>query len=434
MPTTWRLFNGHDDQQSQGTRGSLGLAVIIVGLSACSVRAAVDNSAVGWGQNGDGALGNGSLVNSTTPVHVTGLNSGVTSIAVGVFHGVAVQNGAAKAWGSNTYGQLGNGSSARSTVPVSVTGLTNGVTAVAGGSYHCLAIQNGAAMAWGANHAGQLGNGSDLDSRTPVAVAGLDSGVTSIGGGYAHSVAIHNGAVKAWGTNSGGLLGNGSSQRSFTPVPVTGLGSGVTTIAVGYLHNLAIQNGAVKAWGYNVHGQLGIGTSGYETNSNVPVATSVLSSGVTAIAAGSEHSLAIQNGNVFAWGRNASGQLGTASTADRFTPVRVLDLSVNLVAVAATGTASYALSADGSLWVWGSNYYGQLGLGDNIDRARPTQLLPPSGYAYTSIEGDTFATHVIATMTLVPEPATLAFSGLSLLLPRRRHSGQRDTLERTAVT
>jgi len=175
--------------------------------------------------------------------------------------------------------------------------------------------------------------------------------VTAIAAGYAHSLAVQSGGVWAWGFNYSGQLGNNSTTDSLVPVALTGiLSSGVTAIAAGAYHSLAVQSGSVYAWGYNVYGELGNNST---TDSHVPVAlASPLNSGVTAIAAGAFHSVAVQNGGVYAWGLNNFGQLGNNSTANRSTPIHVdpTDLS-SIVAVSAGKDTSFALAADGSLWV-----------------------------------------------------------------------------------
>src|SRR5687767_5150547 len=105
-----------------------------------------------------------------------------------------------RAWGNNGNGQLGDGTTTKRYAPVAVTGLSGGVSAVAGGYAHSLAVKDGGVWAWGFNGFGGLGDGTTADERTtPVAVTGLSGGVSAVAGGYAHSLAVKDGGVWAWG-------------------------------------------------------------------------------------------------------------------------------------------------------------------------------------------------------------------------------------------
>ena len=240
--------------------------------------------------------------------------------------------------------------------------LTSG--AVAGGATHSLVLKtDGTVWSFGANASGQLGDGTTTPRTTPVQVAGL-TGAIAIAAGSAHSVALKSdGTVVAWGMNSYGQLGDGSTTQRNLPTPVPGL-TGVTAIAAGGNHTLALKSdGSVVAWGYNMSGQIGDGTSGAGTNRTSPVAVSVLTSGVVAIAGGANHSLAAKSdGSVYGWGNNSGGQIGDGTTTARSVPTQVPDLA-GVTAVAAGGSHSLARKSDGSAVGWGLNNFGQLGDG-----------------------------------------------------------------------
>jgi alpha-tubulin suppressor-like RCC1 family protein len=331
---------------------------------------------LGWGQNSFGQLGDESFSQADLPVAATGLNF-VTSVAAGRRHSLALlTNGTVVAWGDGASGQLGDGEELSSDRAVPVEGLTDVKAIAAGENFSLALLENGTVMAWGGNESGQLGDGTTSFSDVPVAVNGL-SGVSAIAAGGEHALALlEKGTVMAWGNDEHGQLGDGGEANKDTPVAVKDL-TGVSAIAAGSEHSLAVlAKGTVEAWGSDESGQLGNskvteggeeeleehGSEG-ERTSDVPVEVTDVS-GATAVAAGAQHSLALlEDGTVMAWGEDESGQLGNGKlTHSQELPSAVHGLS-GVSAIAAGGAHSMALLTNGTVMTWGEDKFGELGDG-----------------------------------------------------------------------
>jgi len=324
-----------------------------------------------WGNNTYGQLGNGGLVNSTTPVSVYGLESGVASVSTGSSHTCAVtSSGVAKCWGRNNFGQVG-GSGALIDRPLSLFG---GAASVSAGLNHTCAVISGAAKCWGYNNDGQLGDGGTSNSAMPVSVVGLESGVASIEAGVNHTCAVVSGAAKCWGNNDGGQLGDGSTSPSTTPVSVVGLESDVASVSAGAAHTCAVVSGAVKCWGANPAGQLGNGSTS-TTPSVTPVNVVGLESGVASVSAGNAYTCAVTSGGAAkCWGSNNTGKLGDGSTVNKATPVDVSGLGSSVASVSAGLAHTCAVMTSGAAKCWGLNGSGQLGDNSTATRWTPVDV------------------------------------------------------------
>jgi alpha-tubulin suppressor-like RCC1 family protein/phosphodiesterase/alkaline phosphatase D-like protein len=245
---------------------------------------------------------------------------------------------------------------------------------------------------WGSNSSGQVGDRTQASRFAPVPVfaEGVLAGrtVLSIAGGANHTLALcADGTLAAWGSNNPGMLGIGSiTGQSLLPVEVDRSGAlagkTVVAIAAGAYHNLALcRDGSLFSWGSNSSGELGVaGVASSGSPLAIPAAGALAGKEVVAIAAGTQHSLALcGDGTLAAWGRNQAGQLGDGSTGtDRHVPVQVGQGSVlqgrRVIAIAASGNHNLVLCDDGGLVAWGENSFGQLGDGTRINRALPVSV------------------------------------------------------------
>ncbi|MDH5753036.1 MAG: chitobiase/beta-hexosaminidase C-terminal domain-containing protein, partial [Deltaproteobacteria bacterium] len=296
-----------------------------------------DGSLWTWGNNDRGQLGNGNTSNSPAPAQV-GSSTDWAVISAGTSHALAIKtDGTLWAWGANESGQLGNATLTDSSAPEQVGSGTSWKDAGAGQS-HSIALRNdGVIWSWGSNTFGQLGDGSTDDRSSPMEMTGTNW--ASISTGANHNVALKgDGTLWAWGQNWYGQLGNGTTITkawsadgsrpirgfiTFDRVYAIQIGTYTdwVSISAGGGHTLGIkQDGRLWTWGLNVNGQLGDGTN---MNNLLPLPVAPESQypnrlprySWQKISAGAHHSLGLrENGTLWSFGWNGSGQLGNGST------------------------------------------------------------------------------------------------------------------------
>lgn len=256
--------SNNSGQLGDGSTASSDLPVEVVGLSGATGISAgnIQTCAVVAG----GAVQCWGAA-SPAPTEVPGI-SGATAVSVGGAHQsgtrthacALVAGGAIQCWGNNGQGQLGDGTNLSSSTPVAVVGITGATALVAGPYASTCAVVGGGVTCWGNNGYGQLGDGTTDDSNVPVSVVGL-SGATDVGLGAVHACArLSDGSAMCWGNNNYGQLGAGALPGTTTPVAVTGL-SEASSIAVGdYFTCSKLAGGSAACWGGNGDGQLGTGS------------------------------------------------------------------------------------------------------------------------------------------------------------------------------
>jgi hypothetical protein len=225
---------------------------------------------------------------------------------------------------------------------------------------------DGQVMSWGYNQYNQVSASSTTTYNAPEAMPALSSVKDISVGGY-HSLAVtQTGELYSWGFNNSGQLGNGTNYAVPAPQLVMGVSNLTAVEAGGSQFSLALQaGGTVLSWGSYTSNCLGDGST---SNRLSPQIISSLNN-ITQIEAGNNTAFAIDaDGNLFGWGENGYGQMGLGHTTDVSIPVFILD---SVVRVAAGLEHTLVVRMDGTVWSWGRNDRGQLATGDTMPKLLP---------------------------------------------------------------
>ncbi|MCB9335785.1 MAG: T9SS type A sorting domain-containing protein [Flavobacteriales bacterium] len=319
------------------------------------------------------------------------------SVAAGKIHSGAIKsNGTLWMWGWNNDGQLGNSTNSPSSIPMQIgvennwlklAVSENAVIADGTGGKHSMAIKtDGTLWAWGLNTFGQLGNNSIISINEPTKI-GNDTIWKDVALGPHHTLAIKtDGTLWAWGNNQYGQLGINSTTDAHVPTQI-GTDTDWDKIATGSQHCLAIKtNGTLWSWGRNNYYQLGF----FNDNTNKLIPTKIGSDTDWAnITVGGDFSFATKTNNtLWGWGRNDYGQLGLGNNSSYHPIPEQIGTQTNWAKIDAGNSHMLAIKLDESVWGWGYNYDGELAQGNNTFMiTSPVQLSSLSNIKYISSGG-----------------------------------------------
>lgn len=214
-----------------------------------------NNVLYGWGYNGRGTIGDGTVSTRQSPVTVVGGITDWRQLAVGETHTIGLtRSGLLYTWGWNNNGRLGDNSGISRSSPGTTARNTNDWVDIASGSAHGAAVaSNGTLWTWGRNSSGQLGNGQTLDTSSPATVIG---GITNwsrvFSGCYSYSTMglTNSGILYAWGRNNYGLLGVNDTTNRSSPTTVVGGITNWITVTTSLNHAAGItSDGLMYTWG-----------------------------------------------------------------------------------------------------------------------------------------------------------------------------------------
>ncbi|XP_011499761.1 PREDICTED: uncharacterized protein LOC105363708 [Ceratosolen solmsi marchali] len=228
------------------------------------------------------------------------------------------------------------------------------------GFAHTALIRNGNVYTWGNTLQGCLGTGPTmLPSSLPQGIfifRRLGIEVLSVSCGRCHTLAVTNNGVYAWGGNKFGQLGLGNIYQCPNPELITSLAQEIIVEAIAGVHHSAAvtADGRLFTWGWGVHGQLGHGNT---ENMRVPsLVEGLLGLPVRHASVGYAHTVVLTaDGYVYAFGCNLFGQLGNPSATKCTIPVKVSLLPEKITLISTKYFHNLAVSSTNQLYVWGAN-------------------------------------------------------------------------------
>ncbi|MDZ4177996.1 MAG: Ig-like domain-containing protein, partial [Coriobacteriia bacterium] len=358
---------------------------------------AADGSLWAWGNNNYATLGDGTIDHRSEPARIGARNDWVRLTSSWGFYSTRGlhADGSMSAWGFDEYGaeRWGDGTgpyrmfqSPRVVAGGKRDGLLRPVRMVAGHTHAQALRADGTLWGWGGNNYGQALGASGGDVTRPLSVSDVPEWV-DVRGGVQFTLGLKaDGTLWSWGYNGQGQLGLGDTVNRATPTRI-GLDSDWVSIATHYNGGYAIKaDGTLWVWGLNDSLEpLGLG-DGADMIVTTPTQVGT-DSDWAKVGEGGIHKLAIKtNGTLWSWGNNFRGRLGLGDEVTRNVPEQV-GIASDWVTVVGGEDQSYGIRANGTLWAWGGNGHGQLGLSDTTNRLVPTQV---TGSGWTDVAAGTF--------------------------------------------
>ena len=358
-----------------------------------------------FGQNNVGQLGDGTTTARSSPVTTAGAGTNWKQVVAGSTDGAATNSttagiktdGTLWTWGSSLNGALGDNTTTNRSSPGTTAGAGTNWKQVAIGyatslnvnarGAHVLAIKtDGTLWTWGNNFEGQLGDGTTTSRSSPGTTAGGGTNWKQVAltCGLRFTAAIKtDGTLWTWGRNDLGALGDSTITPRSSPGQTAGLNANWKQVACGYAYTAAVKtDGTLWTWGDNGSGQLGTNTT---TARSSPGQTAGLNANWKQVTCGAFHTAAVKtDGTLWTWGGNSFGNLGDGTTTGRSSPGTTAGGGTNWKQTATGIHHTAAVKTDGTLWTWGRNNSGQLGDNTITNRSSPGTTVSNSDWKQIS--------------------------------------------------
>jgi alpha-tubulin suppressor-like RCC1 family protein len=329
-----------------------------------------DGTLWGWGGNSNGQIGDGTVINRSSPVQIGTLTNWASVSANQLFTVAVKTDGTLWSWGYNAFGELGQNNTTNRSSPVQIGTLSNWSKISAGGGWTNSIKTDGTLWGWGQNGAGWIGDGTIVNRSSPVQIGTLTNWA-SVSSGNDHTMAIKtDGTLWGWGFNNVGQVGDGTVISRSSPVQI-GTGNTWSSVSAGQSQTIAIKADG-SMWGWGGASLNGTGISGISS----PIQIGITYDWSNASSSTSNSAAIKTNGSIFAWGNDSAGQIGRGfvySTSDnRSSPVQIG--ADPWKSVRASTYSVVAVRSDGTLWTWGTGTSGQIGDNTLVSKSFPVQI------------------------------------------------------------
>ena len=363
-----------------------------------------------WGYNQYGNLGlnEGPGNNKSSPVQITGggdnWSTTFRNYTISSSNALHVKtDGTLWAFGRNTYGQLGQNNRSNYSSPTQVGSDTTWRSLSVSGEYVSATKTDGTLWTWGRQYNGSLGQNNQTHYSSPVQVGSDTTWSENISGGSNNVFAIKtDGTLWSWGFHSyGGLGQNQGTVNLSSPTQIHGGGSDWSMCSGGNNRAGGVKtDGTLWVWGYNAGGSLGQNQTGAPSSKSSPVQIPGTNWGLLSV--GSETMMATKtDGTLWTWGSNNNGSLGLNQAPDSperlSSPAQIpgTNWSTSIGSLSRTYNMGFAMKTDGSLWGWGSGSSGTLSQNNRTNYSSPVQI-PGNWGGFSIVNGSgIMATRII---------------------------------------